>query len=188
MKTIIVEGCDRTGKNTVIDFITSKTKNYVVRHFALPQGDTIEEKIAFQKKDFRNHFILANTTRALRDADDLYYIMNRAHLGEWVYGWKYRNYQADWIWNLEAEFNLQSHDVYLIGLFGTPEFLIQQEDGHSISAKLKDREEEVDAFVDAFHKSIIPNKLIYCVNETHPELRYKPKGMLFNEITKLLQL
>lgn len=188
MKHIIVEGTDRVGKNTLINFLCSKTQNYCVRHFGKPLGLSNEERIRYQKQDFLNEFRLSlltcKDTNFERTPEDLY-IWNRSHIGEWVYGKMYRNYHPTWIWEEEQKFLFDKTDTYLILLYGEPDFLIKREDGNSLSAKLEDRECEINLFHEAFDMSIIPNKLKICINKGDS---YVPIDVIRKKTIKFLNI
>ncbi|MCK9574609.1 MAG: hypothetical protein WC979_01750 [Candidatus Pacearchaeota archaeon] len=187
MKHIIVEGCDRTGKDTLIEYIESLSKNnYEQHHFMTPLGNTIEEKIEFQQTDFSIEFERIKIYRTMfKNADDMF-VWNRSHIGEYVYGNIYRKYDPSWIFDLEKEYEYDiSNDTYLILLIGSPEFLIANEDGHSLSSKLEDRQKEISLFIEAVGKSHIKNKLIIDVtkNET-----YRPLNEIQKSVKEFLNL
>ncbi|HRW22613.1 MAG TPA: hypothetical protein P5509_11635 [Bacteroidales bacterium] len=194
MKHIIVEGVDRTGKDTLISWLCSQSNNYTVRHFTKPQGNTNQERIDFQKKDFENEFHLSfyrNKPNYTPQPNDMY-IWNRSHIGEYVYGQMYRKYDPSWIFDMELQFNFDmSDDIYLILLYADPKFLIEREDGHSLSSKLEDRETEIQLFLDAVDKSHIQNKLTLKVNDTEGYLGnngYIPIENIRSQISNFLNL
>jgi thymidylate kinase len=157
-KLIICEGPDRVGKDTLISFIKSKINDYEVIHFSTPEGKTNEEKIAFQKSSFRVAF--ENVKSRTHDI-----IHNRSHIGENVYGRKYRQYNPEWIFDLEREFDYhKDSEIYLILLIADPAFLLKNEDGLSLSNKLEDKQEELELFIKSFTKSVIPNKICISVD------------------------
>jgi thymidylate kinase len=186
MKHIIVEGPDRVGKNTLIEFLCSKSDNYIVRHFKKPIGNTNEEKIKYQEDDFLYEFrfsSLAHRGHTLeREPTDLF-IWNRSHIGEWVYGDMYRNYKPNWIWEYEKLFNYDKKNIYLILLYADPKFLIDREDGKSLSGKLEDREQEIKLFHEAIELSTIKNKLSICANNGD---KFVPVSDIKNQVTNFL--
>lgn len=168
MKLVIVEGTDRTGKDTLIEglakFFTDQDIALMIKHWGFPVGRTNEEKTAYQKENFRSEFKRFNS---LRDSDDMAVIWNRAHLGEMVYGPLYR--QSDpkcWIIALEEEFRFdKDSEIFLIYLKADPEFLVSQDDGKSFSNELVNKQMELRMFREAFESSKIMNKLMIKVNE-----------------------
>lgn len=166
MQTIIIEGLDRCGKDTIIQHIISKSNNVVLRHCSFPKGNTIEEKIQYQKDSFE--YELSQCKRYIEnekyDMDNSFYIFNRSHLGECVYGPMYRNSEADWVYDLEKKY-LDPANAYLIMLYGDPEFLIKNDDGLSFSTDVEKKSEEIWRFKRAFEKSSIEKKLLLKIND-----------------------
>lgn len=189
MKHIIIEGLDRTGKDTLINYLCSTVSNYSVRHFKRPVGNTNEEKIQFQKNDFEDEFILSeylsdDEISTLSPYD--IYVWNRSHIGEYVYGNLYREYDPSWIFDLEKQHEIDKNDnAYLILLYADAEFLIKKEDGKSLSDKLEDREKEIKLFLEAFEKSNIKNKLKIKVNFGD---NYIDKEYIQKQVTEFLNL
>lgn len=165
MKLIIIEGTDRTGKDTLANRLIQDRRNVVKRHWGYPQGNTNEEKTRHQKNSFREEFGLYDLLYT--NGPDMDMIWNRAHIGEFVYGTIYRDSQPEtWVWALEKEYYFEEDaNVYLILLHADPEFVAAKDDGKSYSAKLEDKTKEVSAFVSAFHKSSIQNKIQIKVND-----------------------
>lgn len=187
MKHIILEAPDRCGKNTAISYISSKHSNYTVRHFGKPEGYSNEEKTFFQKRDFLNEFCFAHSffKNYKRNDKDLL-IWNRSHIGEWAYGKIHRKSESSWIWSLEKDFLWENDDnKYLIFLYGDPEFLISNEDGNSLSAKLDDRKLELDYFNEAYELTSIKNKIKFKVNKNN---NYKNISKLYNLISEFLKI
>lgn len=186
MKLIIIEGVDRTGKNTLINYLCSKTSNYIVRHFGKPQGSTNEERTDHQKNDFNKEFLFANRRNKYKRAENDLLIWNRSHIGEHVYGTMYREYNPAWIWNLEEIYDFdKDYEIYLILLYADPEFVIKQDDGNSFSTKLEDRKKEIDLFHEAMNLSKIRNKLTICVNDGNS---YIPIDEIRKEVIEFLNM
>lgn len=187
MKHIIIEGCDQLGKNSLIIKLLESADNAILRHFTTPLGETNEDKINFQKESFLFEFRFAELRKQVKDISktptDLV-IWNRSHIGEKVYGEMFRNYNADWIYELEKLFNYdKSNDVYLILLTADPEFAFSKEDGKSLSSTVEQRKEEIDLFLNAVHNSHIKNKLIVNVNEGN---NFVPKNIIYEKIRKFI--
>jgi len=182
---VIIEGLDRCGKNEHIKFLCSLTENYTVRHFNTPQGNTDEEKVNFQKLDFTHAFSLVHQAeKEEKEKPDKLYIWNRSHIGEWVYGQKYRNYKPTWIWDTERFWDYHTKDnVYLIMLLADPCITLQNDDGNSLSAELKNRTHELELFEEAFELSNIPKKMKYWVTDGN---HYKTIETIQNDLKQFI--
>jgi len=163
---IIVEGTDRTGKDSLVKGLHEHIagKSVMIRHWGFPLGKTNEEKTSYQKDTFRKDFERYNT---LKNDDNISVIWNRSHIGEMVYGPMYRNSNPKtWIYALETEFKFdQAEDIFLIYLYGDPEFLIKKDDGNSFTNETVKKAEELHRFEEAVALSAIQNKLILKVNQ-----------------------
>jgi hypothetical protein len=166
MKLIIIEGTDRTGKDTLVNRVIQDHRHVVKRHWGFPKVETNGEKTAYQKRSFREEFVFYDLLY-VNTPSDMIMIWNRAHIGEFVYGTIYRDSQPEtWVWDLEKEFFMDEIDeVYLVLLYADPEFVAQKDDGKSYSAKIEDKTREISAFLNAFENSGIKNKLKIKVNE-----------------------
>ena len=91
-------------------------------------------------------------------------ILNRAHLGEFVYSPIYRGYEAEWIFDLEAEFldsiNNNQSMIKLILLYDSSnDQLLSREDGKSFSESDQNKlDNERMRFLEAFKRSLFKNK------------------------------
>jgi thymidylate kinase len=164
---IIVEGTDRTGKDSLIkglaEHFHGSDASLMIKHWGFPLGNTNEEKTAYQKEMFRKEF---ERYDILKKGNHINVIWNRSHIGELVYGPMYRNsVSSDWIFSLEKEFKFDSsEEVFLIYLYGDPNFLIKNDDGQSFTNEVVKKTEELQRFEEAVAKSNIQNKLILKVN------------------------
>ena len=190
MKLLIIEGPDRTGKNTLINKFCNQAENHIVRHWGTANGDTDMEKRNFQyqffKKEFqlaseRNKFIIPDKNRYPNDI----YIWNRSHIGEFVYGEMYRNTKPeDWVLRMEKDFSFDiDPSIYLVLLTATPEFLVKRDDGLSFSNKVADKMKEIDRFNRGFVESSIMNKMIVDVNHGSD---FRDSDEIFNDINKFI--
>jgi len=163
MKLVIIEGTDRTGKDTLIESLIEQYPHSEVVHWGYPIGDTNDEKTEWQKASFLDY--MSRWKIAQDSLIDGLVIWNRSHIGEYVYGTMYRHSFPDtWIPELEKEF-LKGNNVILILLQGDPEFIIAQDDGQSYSTQLKDKKIEIQKFEEAFNNSNILNKIKIKINE-----------------------
>lgn len=188
MKLIIIEGTDRTGKDTLVkgltEYFAGMETAVMIKHWGFPIGRTNEEKNAYQKESFRAEFGRFNS---LRGSENMAVIWNRAHLGEMVYGPLYR--QSDpkcWIIGLEEEFRFDKDpEIFLIYIKADPEFLINHDDGKSFSNELVNKQMELRLFREAYESSKIMNKLMIKVNEKDEYI--EPKRILDEAIRFITQ-
>ena len=191
LKLLIIEGCDRLGKSSLIKRLTNQADNYIVRHFGSVKGETDKEKRDFQFQFFKKEFTLAN----LRNQFDLkdekryprdIYIFDRGHIGEFVYGKMYRNTEPEnWVIGLENMFGLNIDiSVYLLLLTGNPESLCKREDGLSLSSKFEDKKKELELFDKGFEMSGILNKKR--LNVFNPDGEYIDQDIILDEVNKFL--
>ena len=102
---IIIEGMDRCGKDSLIKLLSKYLysidylRSVQVLHYTnLP----IEDK----QKVIEASYVLYTDMfeMAKYSLNKFHLIMNRAHLGEWVYGYIYRNYEAKFIYDIELHY------------------------------------------------------------------------------------
>ena len=185
MKLIIIEGTDRTGKDTLVNRLIEDNRNVVKRHWGFPKGNTNDERTRHQKKSFNEEFHLYELLN-IHGPDDMIMIWNRAHLGEFVYGTIYRDSKPEtWVWKLEEdhEFDMRS-EVYLILLYADPEFVAAKDDGKSYSDKIEDKTKEINAFLNAFENTKINKKIKIKVNEDRDS--YKAHDTIYEEVKKFI--
>lgn len=187
MKTIIIEGCDRVGKDTICNEIKLNADCLLYRHWQKPKGQNIHEKIEYQKTTFKKEFDLRKTfiddwylNDQDKDDNQNLILWNRSHIGEYVYGQLYRNSNPEWIYNLESIYNFsEDQNIYLVMLYADPNFLCEKDDGQSFSSDLESKTKEIDLFHEAVNKSLIQNKFKIKVNNGN---RYKDKESIRREI------
>lgn len=171
----IIEGLDRLGKSTLIEGIQQVEGFHTVIHYAKPklldfyvkqaQAEPDEDmktvetaNFMYQHDGFVSMFELLDSEVPL--------IFDRGHLGEAVYAPMYRNYNGDYVFNMEISFSCEKRtDVCLILLvedFATSKHFV--DDGQSLGTADK-RQAEQDKFLTAFHRSIFPNKKVICVTD-----------------------
>lgn len=173
-KYIIIEGQDRCGKDTQIGLIQKKFKDetFHVFHYAKVPFKTKGDHLEYNTRLYNDMFIMMFENLG----GERNFIFNRSHLGESVYAPKYRDYDGDYVFEIESKFSdLLIDPLLLIVLVNTPEILIQREDGGSLSSSAEDIAYERQAFTRAYQKSAITNKLlIECgtksVEEIHAEI------------------
>lgn len=95
------------------------------------------------------------------------FLMNRSHLGEYVYAKRYRGYDGSYVFDIEKHFqDLGSDfaDTTLLVLVHTSDLSFITEDGQSLGG-LDKREAEQDDFIRAFERSVIRHKLMVDVHD-----------------------
>ena len=85
MKLIIIEGTDNTGKDTIISKLLEIYPTSTVIHCGKP----ITKKYSSQEQDELFKLYANNIVNKLYDNTHII-IMNRSHIGEYVYGTMYR--------------------------------------------------------------------------------------------------
>lgn len=192
MKLLILEGIDRTGKNTLISNLSKHYDNIVVRHFGHVFGETNEEKKKNIVELYLREFDLYRTNNKafsnadIRKSQNDIWIWNRSHISEYVYGSLYRNSNSSWIFDLEKKYSFDiDPNIYLVNLTGDPNFLFLQEDGNSVGpAKLEDKKNEILSFNEATRISCIANKLTIKVDYNG---KYYDENIIANQVLKFIK-
>lgn len=159
---IIIEGPDRTGKDTLIKNINKYfDKTFLNVHsfgFGLPPE---EEKVKARKVYF-------DTMRTFLGIYGAHIIWNRSYLGEYVYGKIIRNYDFN-IEEFENDFKYTDlfRTAKLIVLVDDPKNLVKREDGNSLSNGdlLTTKIQEVQRFKDVFDKTQICDKILIDIRD-----------------------
>lgn len=166
VRKTLVEGIDRLGKDTLIRGIQDRLGFHLVLHFEKPlilncytQGDqTQSPQRKYQEASFRALMEILSLDW------DIGVLCNRSHLGEFVYAPTYRQYAAEYVFELEREFRLgEKSDVRLVLL--TEDFAHSEhfaDDGRSLGTPGQ-RMAEQARFIEAFERSGISDKRIICV-------------------------
>lgn len=159
---------DNCLKDTLIDlmrhYLSPKTQ---ILKFSQPPSNTYEAE-NWQRTHFEDMF---NLLKDNLNTGGRNLILNRAHLGEYVYSPIYRNYNADWVFQLEEAFlnDCQNYQemIRLIVLYDSNNSqLIQREDGKSLSkAKQSKLNLERQNFLEAFRKSKIQDKFLFDLSD-----------------------
>lgn len=181
-----IEGLDRLGKSTLIRGIQDALGFYQVVHFGKPEEleiyshavPSIEDEVPlasfskyiYQYETFRNSMLMTQSKTRL--------IFDRWHLGECVYAPLYRNYSGDYVFKLERMMQMERRsDIRLILL--TEDFSNAnhfESDGDSFDDKK--RYEEQGLFINAFERSILPDKRIVCVTDVRTGKFRQPLDIL----------
>ena len=178
IKHWIIEGCDRLGKDTLINNLIKKFGYQMVIHYSKPidceiyTGDKTSRLKEYQSDSFYNGFIL------LVDFTEVPIIFNRFHLGECVYSPRYRNYSGDYVFELENVFGIESSEHIKLVLLKTSDWSFIDDDGENHD--FTQRFAEQDDFEVAFKKSKIKNKVI--IDVSNGSGRKTPEEVLMEAI------
>lgn len=155
MARVILEGCDKTGKSTIIKELCKKLKEpHLVIKYSAPHSDLPPE----QQKTVQIRNIVDGIT-ALNMFDNV--IMDRFSGGEYVYAPLKRNYDGEYIFRYEREI---PHNTLLVVLTA-PDKLIKERFDHVFIT-----EEEIPIvnakFMEYFQRTPILNKI--CIDTSDP--------------------
>lgn len=158
---IILEGPDNTGKGTQIKklqpLLTDKPLH--VMHYMAIKGLGMDEIKDYSREMYTQMFAI---TRMWYDKTN--FLLDRAHIGETVYSPMYRNYNGDYVFDIEQKFASQDPDfwnqVILITFIDKPENLISRDDGLSFTVQKDKKQNEIDAFIRGTEMSNIKHKLV----------------------------
>lgn len=171
--TLLVEGCDNVGKGTQIEFI----KKYVEEKYNCPVHYMHYSNIkgakdvrAVSEELYKQMFEIVG-----KDHGKCLIICDRSHLGEAVYSSIYRDYDGDYVFELEKAANLETK-VGLLVFTETAENLIKRDDGLSFSIDIDKKNDEITRFKAAYDKSSLTKKFI--------ELKGRGKEEIFEQEVK----
>ena len=158
---IILEAPDNCGKSTQVQKLIHlfHDKSIHQLHYSSVKGfETKEETKTYSCKMYSDMFKLL-----FSNYKDMHFTLDRSHIGEMVYGPMYRNYDGNYVLNIEnywRDFEDFWNEIYLITFIDTPLRLVSRDDGLSFSIDLEKKTKEVKLFKDAHNKSLITHKLL----------------------------
>ena len=161
-KQIIVCGADRLGKTSLIEAIIEEKGYRPVIHYSKPKKldvydySVFSPEYEYQYHSFVNGFQLIDSKVPL--------IFDRFHIGEYVYGEMYRGYDGSYVFDLEKQFDLANQEQVVLVLLTTSDWSFISDDGKSFDFNRKQEEQQL--FIEAFNKSIIPNKVLIDINNS----------------------
>lgn len=171
MKIIIVEGTDRTGKDTLINELKNMSFHTLIIHCGKPVGDTLEEQNKNQDVLFNDYLNKLYGDKYFGVCDLI--IFNRAWYGEYVYGTIYRKRDKEDIMKMidgieqdlklfnDAKCYTKLEGVYYIQLINnSTKLALSNDDGNSISNDENNILRETSLFYEIFNKSQINKKMI----------------------------
>ena len=184
LKLIIIEGTDNIGKDTIISKLCELFDTVTLIHCGSPKTKVFQSQ--YQDKLFETY--AHNIVHGLYDNTDCV-IMNRSHIGEYVYGQLYRGRSAEDIKKMisHVDYLLLSSPLltvkYVQLLSSSIELRKKYDDNKSLS-KMNDNlmKKENELFLEAYENSPLDKHLIY-VND---EDGFLPKEKIFQEVINFL--
>lgn len=187
MKLIIIEGTDNTGKDTLISKILEKYPTATVMHCGKP----ITKKYSSKEQDELFRIYAQNIVEGKYDNTHVI-IMNRSHIGEYVYGVLYRkrnNEEVEQMINDVNDILYYREDLeikYIQLLSSSKELLKNNEDGKSLSnGNVEKINTEANQFKEIFDKINIKesDKYLIYVNEGNV---FRSREDIFNEAYRFI--
>lgn len=155
MAVIIFEGPDRCGKSTQIKRLMSHFTNKPCQwlHYSSVPNLSDKDQRDFLRRNFVNMFELIKNK-------EVNWFLDRSHLGELVYGPKYRpGLNHEYVLDLEVAAQVADrNDMYLILLFDSSLANVDRDDGDSYTSDKAEVWDEVVKFQCAVSRSYIPRK------------------------------
>ena len=156
---IMIDGLDRCGKDSLVEQLRKKFTHPEIQVF----HEGAPPKVADPRQWAISHydFMLRNARDASIFPSNVISIYNRSHIGEVVWGSKYRGYNTDFVFDLERRYlsTIDPWNVYLILLTDTADRLMERDDGKSLTKSKEELDEVRGLYTDAFYRSCIGNKL-----------------------------
>jgi thymidylate kinase len=187
MKLIIIEGTDNTGKDTLISKLLEKYPTATIIHCGKP----ITKKYSSKEQDELFKIYAINIVEGKYDNTHII-IMNRSHIGEYVYGVLYRNRDSKEVNKMINEINdilyyRKDLEIRYIQLISKSESLLKNnEDGKSLSnGNVEKILKEAKQFEEIFNMINIRDnekKLIY-VNDGD---KFRSREDIFNEAFRFI--
>ena len=184
MKLIIIEGTDNTGKDTIISKLLERFPTTTLIHCSKP----FSKKFSDKEQDQLFKVYIENIVNGSYDSTHCI-IMNRSHIGEFVYGTLYRNRPVDdvcrMVFKLNNKLNERTDlDIRYVQLVCTSEKLLQKnEDGKSLSEGADYRiSMETSKFQEIFKCCDFPKKLVYVNNGDE----FRSRESIFDEVWKFI--
>jgi thymidylate kinase len=185
-----IEGMDNCLKDAIIYELRASLppETQVLKFSNPPKGVHARD---YQMKHFQDMFDLMAATLA---ENKRHLILNRSHLGEFVYAPIYRQYEADWIFDMERNFltktNHSKQSILLLFYDSSNEKLKLREDGKSFSemddAKMDDERER---FLQAFDKSYFKHKMKFDLSQyIRPNMDFKKQIDIAEIINQIITM
>ena len=184
MYLIIIEGTDNIGKDTLINQLIEDFETVTLIHCGSPKGKCFTSYE--QDTKFINYAY--NIKDGLYDNTDVI-IMNRSHIGEYVYGQLYRKRNSKNIKVMLDEVGkiLKSRGdlvIKYIQLLSSSKELRKRNDDHKSLSKMNDEfmNKENELFLEVFDYIDLDKKLIYVNDEDN----FLPKEEIYKEVINFI--
>ena len=176
---ILFEGIDNVGKTTQIKLLNTAlfNKGYInhVLHYSSISNVAPDDSRMYSERMYKSMFNFLNKQWIENSTNS--FILDRSHIGEMVYSPIYRDYSGDYVLDIEREYynSMFWRNVYLFVFIDEPENAISRDDGESFTIDIEKKQDEINSFIEAYHKSLIINKTIIniCdknIEEVHNEI------------------
>ncbi len=159
---IVCCGQDGTGKSTLANQLANHYGPGAIKHHS---GSPPKElSYPFNKIwEDNNYFSLMNAFNEVSHTNAV--IVDRFHLGQVIYGKRYRGYNDSLHVNdLESNMLLDSKNLFLVLLTDFSLNLFERDDGNSYEKSVLDFEQTRNSFKEEFDRSKIVNKLHICIS------------------------
>jgi len=184
MKLIIIEGTDNTGKDTIISKLLERFPTTTLIHCSKP----FSKKFSDKEQDQLFKAYIDNIVNGVYDSTHCI-IMNRSHIGEFVYGTLYRDRTVDDVGKMIIKLNDKLNErkdleIRYVQLVCTSKKLLQKnEDGKSLSEGVDYKiSMETSKFQEIFKYCDFPKKLVYVNNGDE----FRSRESIFNEVWKFI--
>lgn len=149
----LIEGLDRCGKSTFIDYLRNEIKNpkIMVLHSGKPPSGVNHYDWAFK------HYSQLIVHALLLDSNGYDIIMDRGWLGETVYGPLYRGTSVPQ-YLIEEVIDKYQERFKLVLFLDSVENTLKRDDGLSLSVDPDKKEYEIVAFKTAYDATVIESK------------------------------
>ena len=153
---IIIDGLDRCGKSTFVEYLRDKYPDYcpMVLHSTKPPSD-LEDPKSYQLNHYKKQ--IQQIKEIITDYE-IPVIMDRFHLGEFVYGTLYRNGQYYPEELKELEQPLKSIKTSLYVFTDSTDNRLDRDDGNSLTIDPSTMDAEYKLFTEWYSHSTITNK------------------------------
>lgn len=195
IKHVVIEGVDRLGKDSLIQGIQDNLGYFLNVHYQKPSilqkykkervnqsNLTVDQRWSLILRDYQEQSFI-NMFRLL--SGDCRVILNRAHLGEYVYSPLYRKYDGSYVFDLEDMFidtGSKFREQSLLVLLTTSDFSFIEDDGLSLDFSKKEAEQEL--FKKAFSRSKFTNKLMIDVSNSKGS--YRPHQEILESVLQAM--
>lgn len=184
MKLVIIEGTDNSGKDTLINKLLERIPSVTLIHCSKPTS----KKFASKEQDALFEIYARAIVEHRYDYTHMI-IMNRSHIGEFVYGGLYRDRDYEEVEEMilnvdDLLLSRKDLEIKYVQLICDSNILLNKnEDGKSLSeGDLEKIKKEIDAFTYIFGASKLPKKLIY-VNKGD---EFRSRENIFEEVWKFI--